>query len=235
MLTRMARRARSVAGGEIYHVMNRGNCRMEIFGKPDDYLAFMRVMEEGRKRTGMRILAYCLMPNHWHMVLWPRKAADLATFVGWVSNTHVRRWREHRHKVGEGHLYQGRFKSFPAQASKGLYEVLRYVEGNARRAKLVDRAQDWRYSSLHAGSHRPEDRVELTPWPVARPADWAGRVDEPIEAAELNRLRLHLQRERPYGDAAWTARTVKRMGLEWTMRDRGRPKLKRPKKQEAGR
>ena len=208
---------------------------MEIYGKPADYLAFMRVMEEGRKRTGMRILAYCLMPNHWHMVLWPRKAEDLAAFVGWVSNTHVRRWREHRHKVGEGHLYQGRFKSFPAQAGKGLYEVLRYVEGNARRAKLVDRAQDWRYGSLYAGLHRPEDAVELTPWPVPRPPDWASGVNQPIEEVELQRLRLHIQRERPYGSVAWTARAVKRMSLEWTMRDRGRPRRKGPKKQAAGR
>lgn len=76
--------------------------------------------------------------------------------------------------------------------------------------------------------------MELTPWPVARPADWPQRVNEPIEAGELNRLRLHIQRERPYGDAAWTAKAVKRMGLEWTMRDRGRPRRQRPKEAESG-
>lgn len=196
---------------------------MRIFRKPADYCAFMRLMEEGRERTGMRILAYCLMPNHWHMVLWPRDGKDLSAFVGWVSNTHVRRWREHRHKVGEGHLYQGRFKSFPAQAGKGLYAVLRYVEGNARRAKLTRSADAWPYGSLYAGGHRPEDRVELSPWPIPLPRNWVASVNEPIEAAELNRLRLHIQRERPYGDHEWTAEAVKRMGLEWTMRDRGRP------------
>lgn len=223
----MARRARSVYGGEIYHVLNRGNCRMRIFHKRADYLAFMRLLEQGRQRTGIRILAYCLLPNHWHLVLWPRKAADLAAFVGWVSNTHVRRWRQHRHSVGEGHLYQGRFKSLPAQ-EKGLHEVLRYVEGNPRRAKLVARAEDWPYSSLYAGEHRPEDRVELTPWPLPRPQDWARRVNEPIAAEELNRLRLHLLRDRPYGDAEWVAAAAKRMGLEWTLRDRGRPPKPRP-------
>ena len=226
----MARRARSVIGGETYHVMNRGNCRMRIFRKPADYLAFMRLMEEGRQRTGMRILAYCLMPNHWHMVLWPRNREDLAAFVGWVSNTHVRRWREHRRSVGEGHLYQGRFKSFAAQAGKGLYEVLRYVEGNARRAKLVESAEAWAYGSLYAGPQQREDRVELAAWPVPRPQNWAARVNEPIAAAELNLLRLHLQRERPYGDAEWTADAVRRMGLEWTMRDRGRPTKPKAKK-----
>ena len=93
---------------------------MRIFRKPADYPAFMRLMEEARQRTGMRILAFCLMPNHWHMVLWPKKAKDLSAFVGWLSNTHVRRWREGRKSVGDGHLYQGRFKSFPAQSGKGL-------------------------------------------------------------------------------------------------------------------
>jgi putative transposase len=222
----MARRARSVTDGEIYHVINRGNCRMPIFGKPADYLAFLRLMEQGRQRTGMRILAFCLMPNHWHMVLWPKRAKDLAAFVGWVSNTHVRRWREHRRSVGQGHLYQGRFKSFPAQSGKGLYEVLRYVEGNARRAKRVEAAELWPYGSLFAGPRRAEDQVTLTPWPVPRPADWAAKVNKPIAAAELNRLRLHLLRDRPYGDPAWTAAAAKRMGLQWTFRDRGRPKKK---------
>ena len=147
----MARQPRNAYDGEIYHVINRGNCRMKIFGKPGDYLAFMKLLEEGRQRTGMRILAFCLMPNHWHMVLWPKRAEDLSRFIGWVCTTHVRRWREHRHSVGEGHLYQGRFKSFPIQQGEPLYGVLRYVEGNARRAGLADRAEAWRYGSLYEG------------------------------------------------------------------------------------
>lgn len=183
------------------------------------------------QRTGMRILAYCLMPNHWHMVLWPKNREDLAAFVGWVSNTHVRRWREHRRSVGEGHLYQGRFKSFAAQAGKGLYEVLRYVEGNARRAKLVESAEAWAYGSLYAGPQQREDRVELAAWPVPRPRNWAARVNEPIAAAELNLLRLYLQRERPM---------VRRSGLpmrsgEWALNGRcvsvaGRRKPRRKKR-----
>ena len=222
----MARRARSVTGGEIYHVINRGNFRMRIFRKSADYLEFMRLMEEARRRTGMRILAFCLMPNHWHMVLWPKKAKDLSAFVGWLSSTHVRRWREHPRNLGKGHLYQGRFKSFPAQSGKDLYAVLRYVEGNARRAKLAAAAEAWPYGSLYTGEHRKEDRVERTPWPMPRPRDWPAKVNKPIEAAELDRLRLHVRRDRPYGDAAWTTAAVRRMGLDWTIRDRGRPNAK---------
>src|SRR5689334_7842144 len=87
----MARRKRLAYAGEIYHVMNRGNGRMQIFHKPADYLAFLKLLEEGRQRCAMRILGYCLMPNHWHLVLWPRKAQDLSAFLGWTCSTHVRR------------------------------------------------------------------------------------------------------------------------------------------------
>lgn len=229
----MPRKARSVLGGEIYHVMNCGNCGRKIFRKPEDYLAFMRIMEEGRQRAGMRILSYCLMPDHWHMVLWPARADDLADFVGWVSNKHVRHWREQRRRVGEGHLYQGRFKSFPAQAGKELYNLLRYVEGNARRARLVESATAWPYGSRFGGTHPRENRVTLAAWPIPRPRNWAAKLDEPLAAADLKRLRLHAQRSRPYGDPAWMADAVRRMGLEWTVRDRGRPR-KNPESKPRG-
>lgn len=219
----MPRQPRKAFGGEVYHVMNRGNCRMDIFRKPSDYLAFLELLEEGRRRTGMRILAFCLMPNHWHMVLWPKRDEDLSAFVRWVSTTHVRRWREHRNNVGEGHLYQGRFKNFPIERTEQLYRVLRYVEGNARRAKRAKTAEAWPYGSLYNGEHRPEHRVEITAWPVPRPRNWIASVNRPIKAAELNALRLHVQRNRPLGSDAWVRRSAKRMGLEWTLRDRGRP------------
>jgi len=214
--------------------MNRGNCRMDIFEKPDDYLAFLKLMEEGRQRTGMRILAFCLMPNHWHMVLWPRQAADLTAFVRWVCTTHVRRWRQHRHNVGEGHLYQGRYKSFPVQRNEHLYRVFRYVEGNARRAGLCEKAQAWPYASLYTGEQEPEHRVVLADWPVPRPGNWAARVNETIEEAELNVLRLHLQRNRPLGSDLWVKRAAGRMDLQWTIRDRGRPPKKKVSRKNGG-
>src|SRR5574340_852580 len=108
----MARRARNPVDDGIYHVLNRGNGRMDIFKKPEDFAAFVKLLEEGRRRHAMRILGYCLMHNHWHLVLWPRRGTDLSKFIAWVSTTHVRRWRAHRVSAGEGHLYQGRFKGF---------------------------------------------------------------------------------------------------------------------------
>ena len=153
--------------------MNRGNCRMDVFQKPGDFAAFVTILEEGRQRVKMRILAYCLMNNHWHIVLWPRKAGDLSKFVQWISSTHVRRWREHRANVGEGHLYQGRFKAFPVQSDPHLLGVFGYVEANPLRARMVRRAQDWQWSSLGGGAGVDGKRVQLAQWPPRS----TGRMD----------------------------------------------------------
>ncbi len=131
----MPRTARAAVGGVVYHVINRGNGRMRIFHKPADYDAYVKILLEGLEVVPtMRVLGYCLMPNHWHLVLWPRHDGDLSRYLAWVSNTHVRRYRRHYHDEGRGgHLYQGRFKSFPVQSDGHLLAVLRYVEANALR------------------------------------------------------------------------------------------------------
>jgi len=202
-------------------VLNRGNCRLDIFEKPGDFSAFVKILEQGRQRTGMRILGYCLMSNHWHLVLWPKRTEDLSTFMQWISSTHVRRWREHRGKVGEGHLYQGRFKSFPIQADGHLLTVLRYVEANPLRAKLVKRAEAWPWSSLSSAGTTP---LMLTPWPLHRPQDWSDRVNGSANASEIEALRQCINRGRPWGQSSWIERTAVRLGLQSTLRNPWRPK-----------
>jgi putative transposase len=171
----------------------------------------------------MRILGYCLMDNHWHLVLWPRRGRDLSKFIGWVSTTHVRRWREHRGNVGEGHLYQGRFKSFLIQEDAHFLTVMRYVEGNALRAKLVRRAEAWPWSSLGAGVGSEQTKVRLAPWPVDKPRRWADCVNEAMEDKALDRLKVSVARNRPFGDEGWTARVARRYGLESSLRNPWRP------------
>ena len=224
----MPRRARAAAGGVVYHVINRGNCRMRIFTKAGDYRAFEVLLRDGCRRVpGMRVLGYCLMDNHWHLVLWPTHGQDLARFVGWVCTTHVRRWRQHRRTVGEGHLYQGRYKSFPVQRDdRHLLGVLRYVEANARRAGLVTRSRDWPYGSLAARLRGGADAEWLTEWPVDRPADWEAEVDRPQDQATLAALHASVARGRPFGSPRWVARAVKALGLEHTVRDPWRPRKK---------
>ena len=142
----MPRTARAAVGGMCYHVLNRGNARGQVFHKQDDYAAFIRLLPLGVERLPMRILAFCLMPNHFHLVLWPHHDGDLGRFMQWLLTCHVRRY--HRHYDSSGHVWQGRFKAFPIQQDEHLLAVLRYVERNPLRANLVRSAQDWSWSSL---------------------------------------------------------------------------------------
>jgi putative transposase len=219
----MARRPRSARGGLVYHVINRGNCKMNLFEKDGDFSAFLKVLEEGRRRHGMRLLGYCLMSNHWHLVLWPRGDKDLSQFMQWVSTTHVRRWREHRSNVGEGHLYQGRFKSFPIEQDHHLLTVLRYVEANPLRATLVRRAEEWPWSSLGRGLSSPDTFVQLSPWPVERAANWTEKVNASLTQKEVEQIRLSVRRGRPFGRPSWVEKTAKTLGLQSSLRDPWRP------------
>jgi len=107
-----------------------------FFEKPADYEAFQRILAGGLERYDMRLLAYCMMPNHWHLLVWPKGDGDLSRFMAWVTLTHTQRWHAHRHSAGTGHVYQGRFKSFPVQEDEHFYSVCRYAERNALRANL---------------------------------------------------------------------------------------------------
>jgi putative transposase len=109
----MGRALRAAVGGMVYHVLNRANGRATLFHKDGDYEAFERILEEAGSYCAVPLLAYCLMPNHWHLVLRPRGDGELSRFVGWLTLTHTQRWHAHYQAVGMGHLYQGRFKSFP--------------------------------------------------------------------------------------------------------------------------
>jgi putative transposase len=88
------------------------------------------------------------MPNHWHLLLWPRNDGELSEVMRWITVTHAQRWHAHRQSSGSEPVYQGRFKSFPVQTDEPFLMVARYVERNALRAKLVERAEEWQWSSL---------------------------------------------------------------------------------------
>jgi len=173
----------------------------------------------------MRLLAYCAMPNHWHLVVWPREDGELSRFVGWLTLTPTQRWHAHRRSAGCGHVYQGRFKSFPVREDEHLYAVARYVERNALRANLTPRAEPWRWGSLYRWQRgSSEGRQLLAPWPAPRRAGWIEHVNQPQTEAELLAIRRSVQRGVPFGDQSWTRRAVRQLGLETTLRPRGRPK-----------
>ena len=225
ILPAMGRPLRAADGGYVYHVLNRANGRHTLFEKDADYEAFERVLAEARHRVPVRLLAYCVMPNHWHLVLWPKADGDLSRFLGWLTLTHTQRWHAHRHTAGTGHLYQGRFKSFPIQEDDHLLTVCRYVERNALRPGLVRRAEDWRWGSLWRRERGSADeRAILSEWPVARPRRWLEIVNTPQTQAEEEALRTAIRRGRPVGGEAWVKRATVRLGLETTLRPRGRPR-----------
>jgi putative transposase len=221
----MPRRPRNAPGGLIYHALNRANGRATLFHKEGDYAAFERILEAAAERhPGVGVLGWCLMPNHWHLVLWPKKDGELTAFVRWLTLTHAARHHAHHHSTGRGHVYQGRFKSFPVQTDEHFLMLLRYVEANPLKAGLVEKAEAWQWGSLWRrlkGSKR--EREILADWPVERPAGWARIVNREPPEAEAARVKQSLERSRPLGDDAWTARTAARLGLGWTLRPRGRP------------
>ena len=221
----MPRTARSAPGKMVYHVLNRGVGKNPLFFSDDDYLAFERVIADTLEKRPMRILSYCLMPNHWHFVLWPEKDGDLAGFMQRLTVTHVTRWQKNHNRVGYGHVYQSRFKSFPVETDEYFYQVNRYVERNALRCNLVDRAEDWPFGSLWIRQQGTvDDRALLSPWPLPRPRQWLQYVNEPETEAEISALRRSTVRGTPYGSPDWVARTARKLGLGSTLRNPGRPK-----------
>ncbi len=137
----MPRNPRVAPPGFAYHVLNRAVGHARLFRSKKDYAAFERVLGEARERFATPLLAWCVMPNHWHLVLWPQKVGELSEFMRWLTVTHTQRWHASHRTSGTGPLYQGRFKSFPIEQDDHLLTVVRYVERNALRASLVTRAK----------------------------------------------------------------------------------------------
>ena len=215
----MPRTARASVGGVCYHVLNRGNARQPVFHKDGDYAAFVELIEKACERLPLRVIGYCAMPTHFHLVLWPHGDGDLSRWMQWLLTSHVRRY--HRHYGSSGHVWEGRFKAFPIQQDEHLLTVLRYVERNPLRASLVKRAELWRWSSLGA---REESAHFLDAGPVPRVRNWRAWVNRPQTEAELEAVRRCIQRGAPYGSRRWQRRTARRLGLESSLRPRGRPR-----------
>jgi len=221
----MPRSARKAPGEMVFHVINRGVGRRKLFLKEQDYAAFEGILEEVLELVPTRLLAYCLMPNHWHLVLWPRRDGELARFMQRMTITHASRWQRHYDEAGYGHVYQGRFKSFPVQRDEHFLSVCRYVERNPLRSGLVRRAENWRWSSLWRRERVTDEQKRLlSDWPVRRPADWLPLVNRPQTDAELAELRESIARGRPFGSPQWRRATVGKLGLESSIRPRGRPR-----------
>ena len=209
----------------VYHVLNRANFRSALFKREAHYRDFLGIVEESLADVPMRILAYCLMPNHWHMVLQPRADGDLSKFMQRVTLTHTQRYHAKTRTVGYGHIYQGRYKSLPVEGDSHFLSLVRYVERNAKRAALVSKAEEWPWGSASVRAHGKESQKKLlSPWPVPEPRRYWEWVNRSQPKEEIENIRYALKRNRPYGSERWVSQAVARFGLQNTIRSPGRPR-----------
>jgi putative transposase len=220
----MPRPPRRVFAGEYYHVLNRANRKSEVFHQPGDYTEFLKLMSKAQERVELAILAVCLMPNHFHLVVRPAQDRDITRWMKWLLTTHAVRYNLRHEKTG--HVWQGRFKAAHVQTDQHHLTVLRYVERNASRAKLVGRAEHWPWGSLNwrAIDSPP---VALSAPPLALPSQWSEFVNLPQTAAELEALRSSVNRQRPFGDKEWMERQAQAASIRKTPRSVGRPRKSR--------
>lgn len=221
----MPRVRRTDIGGYVYHVLNRANARVPIFDDDKDYKQFEDILEEAVEKYNMRLLSYSLMPNHWHLVLYPKNNGDLGVFIGWLTNTHTRRWHTKKKTVGQGHLYQGRYKSFLCQKDDHLLNLIRYVERNAKKANIVNSAENWKWSSVWRREKGTDKHKKLlSSWPIAQPKNYLEILNQPQTMEEEKTLEKSITKDVPYGSKNWVVKIVKKFGLEQVLRGVGRPR-----------
>lgn len=214
----MPRIARALADNCCYHLINRGNGRQQVFHKDGDYGAFIDLMLQAREKYSVRILAWCLMPNHFHLLVQPVQADQLNKWMQWLMTSHVRRY--HRHYGTSGHVWQGRYKSFIVQDNDHLLTVARYIEANPVRAGISATAAQWPWSS-HSARSAAINGMRPDTLPISLPDDWTAYVDTPLTGAEIEKLRNSVNRQTPFGKEDWRDDLCGQMGLESTLRPRG--------------
>jgi len=225
----MPRPLRPIDDGLIYHVINRGNNRQRVFAKKGDFEAFLTALAELKERKPFELYGYCLLDNHFHLLIRP-KGASISRIMQSLLVSHTQRYHKH-HRSG-GHVWQGRFKSPVIQNDEHLLTVLRYIEANPLRARIVRRAEEYLWSSYpyHGVGQANElvDRLvlyeELSPTPSVRRRKWAEKVHRPLEEQALKAIRRASATGLPYGNPAWVERLAKRLDLDLTIRPRGRPR-----------
>ena len=221
----MPRTERVDIADEIYHIINRANGRMQIFTKKEDYQLFEELLQDAKEMTDMRIFAYCIMSNHFHLLLSPRKDGDLSIFMHWLTTTHTRRVHVNAKNIGAGHLYQGRYKSFLVDTDKYLLTLIKYIERNPVRAKLVRASENWMWGSAwrRISGNKAQKKL-LDPSPTPFPHGYLNWINMPENKDDLMEIRNAVNRGAPYGREKWVEQMVTAHHLEATQRAPGRPR-----------
>ncbi|MCF7956925.1 MAG: transposase [Phycisphaerae bacterium] len=223
----MPRIKRITKGNVVYHVMNRAVGKLKIFKRRQDFELFEEVLAQGVERFKMRLCAYCIMTDHWHLLLWPRKDEDLSEFMKWTTVTFSHRWQVSHDAIGQGSLYRGRYKSFPVQSGEYMLSLMRYIESHPVRTGCAKKAAEWPWSSFATRADTANKPITLSKGPVELPKQWRRMVEAPgaIKKSVVEQIELSIKRGRPLGNDKWTIKTVEAFGLESTIRPIGRPRL----------
>jgi putative transposase len=225
----MGRLPRVVDSGLVYHAINRGNNRAAVFADDEDHLAFLESLAATRDRYPFRLFGYCLMTNHFHLLLRPEPEQSISRILQSLTVTHT--WRYHKQNQSSGHVWQGRFKSPVVQDDVHLLVVLRYIEANPLRAGMVADPAEYRWSSFQQHGMGRDDPLlssfpewnELGRTDAERRKRWRAKVRAGQDEAEITAVRQSLQSGRPFGEQQWTERMARRLNIELNPRPRGRP------------
>ena len=225
----MPRPLRPIAEGLVYHVINRGNGRQQVFFNEADYAAFLKAVGELKQRKRFELFGYCLMRNHIHLLIRPLDGS-ISRIVQSLLVSHTQRY--HRRRKTCGHVWQGRFKSPVVQDDDHLLCVLRYIEANPLRAKMVAAAGDYRWSSFSAHGRGEADELldpatayeALAAYPAVRRRRWSAYIHQLPAKTELTSIRRSTETGLPFGESSWVKQLAKRLNLDLTIRPRGRPR-----------
>ena len=229
MLGLMGRLPRTIDDGLFYHALNLGNNRADVFSDDADRLAFLDALAKTRERYPFRLFGYCLMTNHFHLLLRPEPGQSISRILQSLTVAHT--WRYHKRHLTSGHVWQGRFKSPVIQDDMHMLVVLRYIEANPLRAKIVEDPADYQWSSYQYHALGQEDAL-LSPFPewnelgrteAERRRRWRAKVRAGLTEDELMSIRSSLRSGRPLGTTEWTEQIAQRLKINLLPRPRGRP------------
>jgi len=210
-----------------YHVLNRANRRMQIFNDDGDYQIFELILSEAKEKFDMRIVAYCIMPNHFHLILHPKEDGDIQKFMQWLTLTHTQRLHAKNKTIGHGHIYQGRYKSFIVDDDDYLKTLLLYVEQNPLRAGLVKNLRNWKWGSYYVrnyGNSEKKKMLSIHHYQITQ--NYNENINIKFSKEKLQSIGNSITRSKPYGSASWTEKIVKKFDLESAIRGVGRPRKK---------
>ena len=201
----MARPLRIKEANLIFHVLNRANSKLRIFQQQIDYIDFNELLIKSIAKYKIKIYAYIIMPTHWHFVCSSKIEGEISRWMAWLQMMHTRKWHQKHQSIGQGHFYQGRFKSFIIQKDEHFLKVCRYVDRNALTADLVQKAEDWPYSSISK-----QNKITISKWPIKKPENYIDFVNQVISNKELNSIRKSKKKSLPFGDEYWVKLNLKK-------------------------